>query len=265
MGENTSFVGLDVHKATIAVAVAEAGRNGEVRFLGEVSNDVTALDRLAARLEKDGRYLRFCYEAGPCGYGVYRHLSDRGHECIVVAPSQIPRKPGDRVKTDRRDAVMLRPGPHGALERAENPPRWHHQDGQWRSQENADRGGLDLSPAGSHQRTQAAKRRRRAEGRAGDRVEGAGAALCPLPTSRRRQAAAGRRHGDRARDAGVRLGDRAGGASHPSLTPNVHSTPMRRAGGGAAVGEPSGAPLGGSTIHARQKTEAAPRRTVVMR
>jgi transposase len=107
MGENTSFVGLDVHKATIAVAVAEAGRNGEVRFLGEVSNDVTALDRLAARLEKGGRYLRFCYEAGPCGYGVYRHLSDRGHECIVVAPSQIPRKPGDRVKTDRRDAVML--------------------------------------------------------------------------------------------------------------------------------------------------------------
>jgi hypothetical protein len=70
MGENTSLVGLDVHKATIAVAVAEAGRNGEVRFLGEVSNDVTALDRLAARPEKDGRSLRFCYEAGPCGYGV---------------------------------------------------------------------------------------------------------------------------------------------------------------------------------------------------
>lgn len=107
MGENISFVGLDVHKATIAVAVAEAGRNGSVRFFGEVPNDLTALDRLVARLSKDGSRLRFCYEAGPCGYGVHRHLSDRGHDCIVVAPSQIPRKPGDRVKTDRRDAVML--------------------------------------------------------------------------------------------------------------------------------------------------------------
>ena len=107
MGENTSFVGLDVHKATIAVVIAEEGRNGAVRFIGEVPNDLTALDRLVARLSKGGSRLRFCYEAGPCGYGVHRHLSDRGHDCIVVAPSQIPRKPGDRVKTDRRDAVML--------------------------------------------------------------------------------------------------------------------------------------------------------------
>ena len=107
MSEHISFIGLDVHKATIAVAVAEEGRNGDVRFVGEVPNDEAALDRLVAKLGKDGRRLRFCYEAGPCGYGVHRHLAKRGQECVVVAPSQIPRKPGDRVKTDRRDAVML--------------------------------------------------------------------------------------------------------------------------------------------------------------
>src|SRR5690606_16205356 len=96
VAESISFVGLDVRKATIAVAVAEEGRHGEVRFLGEVPNDVAALDRLATKLGGGGRSLRFCYEAGPCGYGVHRHLSSRGHDCIVVAPSQIPRGPGDR-------------------------------------------------------------------------------------------------------------------------------------------------------------------------
>ena len=66
-----------------------------------------ALDKLAARLGRGGRTLRFAYEAGPCGYGVYRHLRDRGHDCMVVAPSLIPRKPGERIKTDRRDATAL--------------------------------------------------------------------------------------------------------------------------------------------------------------
>ena len=107
MGENITFVGLDVHKATIAVCVAEAGRDGEVRFAGTIPNEPAALDRLAARLGRGGRTLRFVYEAGPCGYGVFRHLRDRGHDCVVVAPSLIPRKPGERIKTDRRDATAL--------------------------------------------------------------------------------------------------------------------------------------------------------------
>ncbi len=96
-----------MHKATIAVCVAEAGRDGEVRFMGELPNDPAALDKLVFRLVRGGRTLRFAYEAGPCGYGVYRQLRDRGHDCVVVAPSLIPRKPGERIKTDRRDATAL--------------------------------------------------------------------------------------------------------------------------------------------------------------
>ena len=72
-----------------------------------IANTLAALDRLAGKLGRDGVKLRFCYEAGPCGYGIQRHLSGRGHECVVVAPSLIPKRPGDRVKTDRRDAVGL--------------------------------------------------------------------------------------------------------------------------------------------------------------
>ena len=101
------FVGLDVHKATVAVALAEGGRGGEVRRLGVFENRPAVLAKLADRLARDGRLLSFCYEAGPCGYGLHRLLSERGHDCMVVAPSLIPVRAGDRVKTDRRDAVML--------------------------------------------------------------------------------------------------------------------------------------------------------------
>jgi transposase len=98
VGESITFVGLDVHKATIAVCVAEGGRDGEVRFVGEIPHEPAALDKLVARLGRGGQTLRFAYEAGPCGYGVYRHLRDRGHDCVAVAPSLIPRKPGERIK-----------------------------------------------------------------------------------------------------------------------------------------------------------------------
>ncbi|MGE5158185.1 MAG: IS110 family transposase [Gemmatimonas sp.] len=104
---NIVFVGLDVHKATIAVAVAEGGRGGDVRELGNFINRPDHIGKLVARLAKGGRSLSFCYEAGPCGYGLHRQLVGLGHECMVVAPSLIPMKAGDRVKTDRRDALML--------------------------------------------------------------------------------------------------------------------------------------------------------------
>jgi transposase len=107
MGDRITYVGLDVHKEGIVVAVAEGGLRGEVREYGRIANTPAALERLAGKLSRDGVKLRFCYEAGPCGYGIQRHLSGCGHECVVVAPSLIPKRPGDRVKTDRRDAASL--------------------------------------------------------------------------------------------------------------------------------------------------------------
>ena len=101
------FVGLDVHKDTIAVAIAEDGRRGEVRYYGTIVNSADAMLRLTKTLSKNGCDLSFCYEAGPCGYGIHRHLTKLGFECAVVSPAMIPRKAGDRIKTDRRDAEML--------------------------------------------------------------------------------------------------------------------------------------------------------------
>lgn len=104
---DSKFIGLDVHKATISVAVAQGERDGEVRHRGTVSHRPDHVRKLVERLAAGGDRLHFCYEAGPCGYGLHRQLVEVGHDCIVVAPSLIPVKAGDRVKTDRRDAVML--------------------------------------------------------------------------------------------------------------------------------------------------------------
>lgn len=105
--QSVAYVGLDVHKATISVTVAEDGRNGDVRFIGTIPNTPGDVLKLVKRLAKDGQRLEFCYEASCCGYGIYRQIIQLGHGCMVVAPSMIPRKPGDRIKTDRRDAAKL--------------------------------------------------------------------------------------------------------------------------------------------------------------
>src|SRR6202035_1354190 len=107
MADRITYVGLDVHKESIVVAVASGGLRGEVREYGRIANTAAALDRVLRQLRSDGTTLRCCSEAGPCGYGIQRRLSAQEQECVVVAPSLIPKRAGDRVKTDRRDAASL--------------------------------------------------------------------------------------------------------------------------------------------------------------
>ena len=101
------FVGLDVHKDSIAVAHAAGQSADPPVFLGTVGTRQADLDKLLRRLQAKTPALVFAYEAGPCGYHLYRDLTDKGFTCQVVAPSLIAKKPGDKVKTDRRDAVTL--------------------------------------------------------------------------------------------------------------------------------------------------------------
>ena len=102
-----AFIAFDTSKLRNAVAVAEAGRTGELRFLGEIENTDAATSKLVSKLADKYRQLTFCYEAGPTGYGLHRLIESLGHDCVVVAPSLIPKKAGDRVKTNRRDALDL--------------------------------------------------------------------------------------------------------------------------------------------------------------
>jgi transposase len=102
MKDNILYVGLDVHRDSIAAAVAE--REGEARSRGIIPNTTEAVAKLIKQLGP-ARRLRVCYEAGPCGYVLYRQLKRLGVHCEVIAPSLMPVRPGDRVKTDRRDAL----------------------------------------------------------------------------------------------------------------------------------------------------------------
>ncbi len=107
MKTHVKFLGLDVHKDDIVPAVAESGRNGEVRVHQPITSDLHSVERLITRLRKDGSAIKVAYEAGPTGFGLARHLHTMGIECLVVAPSKMPIPAGKRQKTDRRDAELL--------------------------------------------------------------------------------------------------------------------------------------------------------------
>ena len=103
---STLYVGLDVHKDSIAVAYVANDHDAEVIDLGPMGPRPCDIDQLVRKLQSKAKHLVFVYEAGPCGYWLYRYLTQKGYDCWVVAPSLIPKKAGDRVKTERRDAVQ---------------------------------------------------------------------------------------------------------------------------------------------------------------
>ena len=107
MAKRSMFVGMDVHKESIDISLAEEGRDGEVRHYGVIPGDLEAVAKVVRALRKPTRLLRFVYEAGPCGFGIHRYLTGQGEECVVVNPSSMPKRSGDRVKTDRRDGDAL--------------------------------------------------------------------------------------------------------------------------------------------------------------
>lgn len=107
MKDSITVVGMDVHKNSISIALAETGGSMEVRHYGKIGGTMDAVDKTVRKLRSNGSQLRFVYEAGPCGYELYRHLTEQGFVCNVVAPSMTPRKSGDRIKNDRRDAESL--------------------------------------------------------------------------------------------------------------------------------------------------------------
>src|SRR5262249_32688350 len=104
---STLYGGLDVHKDSIAVAYVAKEHHAAVVSLGTIGTRQCDIDKLVRQLQSKSKPLVFVYEAGPCGYWLYRDLTKKGQVCWVIAPSLIPKKPGDRVKTNRRDALQL--------------------------------------------------------------------------------------------------------------------------------------------------------------
>ena len=104
---STLYIGMDVHQDSIAVAYVTQEHHAEVVSLGNIGTRQCDIDQLIRKMQSKSKHLIFVYEAGPCGYGLYRYLTQKCQVCWVVAPSLIPQKPGDRVKTNRRDAIKL--------------------------------------------------------------------------------------------------------------------------------------------------------------
>jgi transposase len=104
---STLCVGLDVHKDSIAVAYVPKDHDAEITYLGPIGTRQCDIDQFVRKLQAKAKHLVFVYEGGPCGYWLYRYFTQKGHLCWVVAPSLSPKKAGDRVKTDRRDAMQL--------------------------------------------------------------------------------------------------------------------------------------------------------------
>ena len=127
MAKRSMFVGMDVHKETIDISIAQEGRAGEVRHYGVIAGDVEALAKVVRALRAPGRRLHFVDEAGPCGFGIYRHATEQGEACTVVSPSHIPKRSGDRIKTDRRDSNAL-----ARLHRAGESTIWRGISSAWR-------------------------------------------------------------------------------------------------------------------------------------
>ena len=107
MAKRSMFVGMDVHKESIDISVADEGRHGDVRRYGVIAGDLDALAKVVRALRAPDRVLHFVYEAGPCGFGIHRYLTTQGEDCVVVSPSSMPKRSGDRIKTDRRDGEAL--------------------------------------------------------------------------------------------------------------------------------------------------------------
>ena len=99
------FVGMDVHKESIDITIAEQG--GEVRRIGQIGGDRASLLRMVRKQQSRAGELVFVYEAGPCGFWIYREIAALGQRCMVVSPALVPRRAGDHVKTDRRDSERL--------------------------------------------------------------------------------------------------------------------------------------------------------------
>ncbi len=107
MKKTIKNIGLDVHKNSISIGIADDDREGDVRYFGKIDNNMNQLDKVIRKLISKGAVLRFAYEAGPCGYAIYRYLTKNDMDCVVVAPSKIPQQSGNRLKNDKRDCLSL--------------------------------------------------------------------------------------------------------------------------------------------------------------